>query len=613
MPAENNGSATYNHLGTSCLHLIRCSSAQSRRLFLRNKTQIECPVTNVVDRTPVELLRESHREILGKPAHAAVEPRSNWSEELIVLAVFAGAMLYLSPLRDLLTFNADEGITLESADRILKGQIPYRDFFSFVTPGSYYLMAMCFKLFGTSFIVARSVLLLLNGGFAAATYWLARRSCGRPAALFAAALLTMGCLPARFFVLHNWDSTMLAVLAVCCAHKLLDKPSRGLSFFLGCAAALTLLTEQSKGAGLLLGLAIAALVFALPMRRGFRIPAGTLWTSSLGFAVPIALTFGYFAWHHSVQFMLQGWIWPLQHYSGTNKIFYGALLTNDELRNLYLSSSWGSLPFVVYFSAPMFLISLLALLVLGSTAFAVALRHGESPSQALDSRVLGGCIYSGIFLSTLATGRADFSHVIYLTPLFLYLVPSIFAFELRRGTPLFCKGQAIVAGVLLGSFLSYGLIKILPAMATTARIVSRRGVVKLNYADQVLDYAMKNVPEEAHLYVHPYQPSYSFMTATINPAHVLFLQAGMNTASQYADTITDLATDGPDFVLLNADFPIKVPIVWPATPAEVLATDPVADYIMQHYRTCRVLNSAKEQKWLFYFMVRDKLPCPAQR
>jgi hypothetical protein len=42
--------------------------------------------------------------------------------------------------------DPDEGIILQGAERILRGQVPYRDFFSFFTPGSYYLLALLFKI-----------------------------------------------------------------------------------------------------------------------------------------------------------------------------------------------------------------------------------------------------------------------------------------------------------------------------------------------------------------------------------------------------------------------------------------------------------------------------------
>jgi 4-amino-4-deoxy-L-arabinose transferase-like glycosyltransferase len=569
----------------------------------------------VIVKVPVERLPDKRRAIHAVKRRDSDGPASgglDWQrgDSLTALAVFAGTILYLSPLRDLLIFNGDEGITLESAERILRGQLPYRDFFSFVTPGSYYLMALCFKLFGTSFLVARDVLLFFGGLFAAAAYWLARRSCSRQTALFAVALLTLGCLPARFFVLHNWDSTMFALVAVCCAYKLLDGPSRVFSFLVGCATALTFLAEQSKGAGVLLGLGIAAVALWFPRGR-FRLSLGALWAGVGGFAIPLTLTFGYFSWHHATKAMLEGWFWPLRHYSAVNQLPYGALLINDELRSLYSTNSGGVLAFVVYFSAPVFLISTFAILVLASTGFAVALRWRRGPSTALDARVLGGCIYFGVFLSTVATHRPDFYHLLYLTPLFMYLMPSIFEFE-HRGKRLFPKNLPVVAGLLLVSFLGYGLVTILPAMAPAGRYESRRGTVKLSYADQVLDYVRKNVPEGTQLYVHPYQPSYSFMTATVNPSHVLFLQSGMNPKSQYVETLRDLSVNRPRYVLLNPDFPGMVSVFWPATPAEALATDPVEDYIMQHYRTCQLLNATPPRKWVTYFMARNDLACPVK-
>src|SRR5450755_3529425 len=74
----------------------------------------------------------------NSPARS-LAPEPSRSELFIVLAVFFGTCLYLWPLRDFATFNANEGITLAAAERILHGQVPYRDFFTFVTPGSPYL------------------------------------------------------------------------------------------------------------------------------------------------------------------------------------------------------------------------------------------------------------------------------------------------------------------------------------------------------------------------------------------------------------------------------------------------------------------------------------------
>jgi 4-amino-4-deoxy-L-arabinose transferase-like glycosyltransferase len=104
----------------------------------------------------------------------------------------------------------DEGIILQGAQRILRGEVLYRDFFSFLTPGSYYLLAFLFKIFGSSILVARTALVLLGAIYSVITYLLARRVCSRATAAFVAAIVTLTTLPYRFLVLHNCDSTLWA-------------------------------------------------------------------------------------------------------------------------------------------------------------------------------------------------------------------------------------------------------------------------------------------------------------------------------------------------------------------------------------------------------------------
>ncbi|MGC8971545.1 MAG: hypothetical protein ACP5K2_05000 [bacterium] len=49
----------------------------------------------------------------------------------------------------------DEGIVVYGASRILKGDIPYRDFWTMYAPGQFYTIALLFKLLGTSLFVTR--------------------------------------------------------------------------------------------------------------------------------------------------------------------------------------------------------------------------------------------------------------------------------------------------------------------------------------------------------------------------------------------------------------------------------------------------------------------------
>src|SRR2546426_10326744 len=116
-------------------------------------------------------------------------PETQSSERWIAALVFVLTCSHLFLLRRYTTMDPDEGIILQGAQRILQGQVLYRDFFSFFTPGSYYLLALLFKIFGSSILIGRSALVIYGGLFSALTYLLARRVCSRWSALTAACLV----------------------------------------------------------------------------------------------------------------------------------------------------------------------------------------------------------------------------------------------------------------------------------------------------------------------------------------------------------------------------------------------------------------------------------------
>ncbi len=85
-------------------------------------------------------------------------PEDAPADRAIVILIFVLSLGYLWVFRRYTTMEPDEGIILQGAQRILRGEVLYRDFFSFFTPGSYHLLAFLFKLFGSSILVARTAL-----------------------------------------------------------------------------------------------------------------------------------------------------------------------------------------------------------------------------------------------------------------------------------------------------------------------------------------------------------------------------------------------------------------------------------------------------------------------
>jgi len=104
-------------------------------------------------------------------------PERSRSERYIALVIFLLSFFYLCIFRRYSGIDPDEGIILQGAQRILDGQVLYRDFFSFFTPGSYYLVALLFRVFGDSYLVAHTALVFLGAAFSPITYLLARRVC----------------------------------------------------------------------------------------------------------------------------------------------------------------------------------------------------------------------------------------------------------------------------------------------------------------------------------------------------------------------------------------------------------------------------------------------------
>jgi hypothetical protein len=107
------------------------------------------------------------------------------------------ALLVLLPLRGLLRNQGppmEEGFMLVFPERVLKGDLPNRDFLHLYGPGSLWALAAAFKVFGTSLLVERLFGLAQQMTIVAGVFLLARRW-GRTAALFCAAISIIIIMP----------------------------------------------------------------------------------------------------------------------------------------------------------------------------------------------------------------------------------------------------------------------------------------------------------------------------------------------------------------------------------------------------------------------------------
>ncbi len=565
--------------------------------ILTDTTQTGSAAASAVD-DPVVLI----------PNPSTCRPEKEPAEIRIAWLLFGATCLYLYLFRRYTTMDPDEGIVLQGAQRIVRGEVLYRDFFSFFTPGSYYLLALFFKIFGDSLLVARSVLVFFGGIYSLTTYLLARRVCSRASALFVTGIVMLTTLPYRFLVLHNWDSTLWACLAVYCAVRLLECPNWRWAFGTGSFASCTFLFEQSKGAGLVLGLAAGFAALAALRREQ------TVWRwrqnfgLAIGIAWPLLVTFAYFGAHHSLSQMLADWFWPLQHYSLANRVPYGYQNWSDNARHLMFGSdSWGIRLVTAVAVSPCFLVPVLPLLAIGWLFdwLFQSWQRREAPDKTA-YYVLTSAALAGLLLSVVVV-RADIIHFIYLQPLFCLVLAWVVD---GRDIPgrVFATIRPFLNAYIGIAFLALAMPLLLRVTNVPYSVQTRRGVITVPKQDTVIEYAQAHVAPGGTILVYPYLPLYYYLTDTLSPSRYEYFQPGMNTTEQAREIISLLASKHVRVVLFELSFGDKIPTSWPGTPLSAIANDPVADSILRDYRFCRILESPSD--WRFLFMVRKDFACP---
>jgi 4-amino-4-deoxy-L-arabinose transferase-like glycosyltransferase len=558
-----------------------------------------------------ETLSEAAATTPTRDPEAITAPEKSLAEVSVSALIFLLSVLYFRLFYSYTLLNGDEGIVLQGAERILQGQVLYRDFFSFLTPGSYYWLALFFKLFGSSMLVARAVLVVEGALLSVLTYLLARRVCSRWSALLAAYFVTVACVPFRFLVLHNWESTLWAYVSLYCAVWFLQKPHWVWAFAIGFFTALTCLFEQSKGAGLVLGLT-AGLLVVLRKERGSKLwSRQSIAALAAGLSGPFVVALVYFGLEHSLVQLFADCLWPLHEYSAINKAPFGFLVIDPLKRDSIYSGDWISCLLTMLVTGPWYLVPLLAFAAVSALIYWSAKAWPrDNPLEKQTYYVLSSATMVGLLLATLATGRPDFTHLLYLAPLFFLALAWIMD---GRDIPssLLHAVKPLLALALFLSFSTFGLSLLWAPLNAHSPLPTRRGTLKTDGSDHVLAYVQDHVPPGQKMLVYPYLPLYYYLTDTYSPSRYEYLMPAMHTPQQFQEMADELAADRTRVVLFEPSFREKIIAGFPsATPEMLAARDPVEDYIVTHYRPCASLTS--QDFWRFLFMVRKDLPCPAK-
>jgi hypothetical protein len=160
------------------------------------------------------------------PAHPGFVAwsRGRW----FVAALYLAALLFqLAAMRRQITYY-DESLELYCAERVLHGQLPYRDFWTMYGPAQFYVLAGFFKLFGSSVLTGRLYDALVKAGIVCMCFLLVERLASRRSAAFAfaASLLCLTCNTSAIYNFPVYPALLCGLVAFLFLSRFLAEPAR---------------------------------------------------------------------------------------------------------------------------------------------------------------------------------------------------------------------------------------------------------------------------------------------------------------------------------------------------------------------------------------------------
>ncbi len=496
--------------------------------------------------------------------HPLRTPETKWSFAVFIAA--AAWILWSAGARFILA-NNDEGIYLANALRLAHGDLPYRDFFYYLPPGTPLIHAAALRIFGEKLWAARVPLAIDIGILTASVFWLTSRLSS-----LRAGFVTAFCFLAfetaehdRLVADHRWDSSAWATLAIVLTASLIDSPSRRRAFLAGAVAALAGWITTPIA---IVGLAIFLTACALRSLRAIAI-----WIA----AGAVACSAAFFAWlaaHQDLRAFYEAIVWPMSHYASANRTPYGWVI--GGYANLFQGVTGGELAVVVVF---LIFITLPATLpIVDVIAWPIRLRRRVEPLIVL-------LLVSMLALIVSTLPRPDLIHLMYISPVAYALAVALIV----RALPGRVMMIAAICSALMAT-VDYSIA--VTRRITEPSIETRLGTIRGTDGDlSVLRLVTDHVHPGDTFFAFPYWPNFYLFAGARNPTRFAYMQPGMFSADDERTALAELQRDPPHWILYVDTPPESFLRIWPGSDPARLRFPSIESFIATRYRTEQKLGT----------------------
>ncbi len=428
------------------------------------------------------------------------ESNGLWLAAIALLTVLC-CLPFLHAVYDL----GDEAVLLNGAERMLHGEILYKQFFEFLPPGGFFLTAAWLSAAGISVLSARLFGILVITLIACFTFLTCRRATKNAALSFA---LVIGYVISsqghqQTQMSHHWFTCLFSIIPFWAVFSCLERPASTQFYatLAGVMAAAAVMITPTCGA-----LAWAAAAYAF-LRQG----RGALLAFLAASTIAPVCVLGFLLSQASIGAAFADCIgYTALHYSSIQSVpfGYGINLQNYPIVWLF--------PFA------------------GLLAVVVCLLGWRT---SLTDQRLQLCIVFAVAAFIGCFPRPDVGRITFATPLAMPLFAYCLSNLLRRCRPIYAAifGEALIF-CWAPSALAFGIVveTALHAPETT----SPRGDVSLMSLPGASDMLsqIKRLPAGVPVFFYPYMPLMSFLTGREQVSKYDLFTPGYTTAFVYEDT-----------------------------------------------------------------------------